>query len=183
MKELVNKGANCSCSDGFGALAIQHLARQATKDSIEFLLEHGAERDCMGAHGYESMLGELGIPGVPMTKLLDDAVYTGDDTVLHNAAFFGNLEGVKFLLERGADPRKKNKKGLSAADAARSGGFVDLANFLEEAESQCSSANQIKHSRSMGVTASQSFAGVPFAPVTPRSTRSNKSIKIRLPSQ
>jgi ankyrin repeat protein len=41
-----------------------------------------------------------------------------DDTPLHDAAIVGNLKLVKMLVERGADPCFKNRKGRAPYDVA-----------------------------------------------------------------
>lgn len=41
-----------------------------------------------------------------------------DDTPLHDAAIMGQLKLVKLLVERGADPSFKNKKGKTPCDVA-----------------------------------------------------------------
>lgn len=41
-----------------------------------------------------------------------------DDTPLHDAAIMGQLKLVKLLVERGADPCFKNKKGKTPCDVA-----------------------------------------------------------------
>lgn len=41
-----------------------------------------------------------------------------DDTPLHDAAIMGQLKLVKLLVERGADPAFKNKKGKTPCDVA-----------------------------------------------------------------
>lgn len=43
-----------------------------------------------------------------------------DDTPLHDAAIVGQLKLVKLLVERGADPCFKNRKGKTACDVAAS---------------------------------------------------------------
>lgn len=41
-----------------------------------------------------------------------------DDTPLHDAATNGQIKLVKFLVERGADPSFKNRKGKCPCDVA-----------------------------------------------------------------
>ena len=49
-----------------------------------------------------------------------------DMTPLHDAASFGNQKLVKMLIEKGADPLFKNKKGKSPQDIAH----PSLVNFF-----------------------------------------------------
>jgi cytohesin len=53
------------------------------------------------------------------------------NTVLHAAADGGNLQLTKLLLPRVADPRAKNREGLTARDYARRRGYADIEKLLE----------------------------------------------------
>ncbi|HEY9843696.1 MAG TPA: ankyrin repeat domain-containing protein [Candidatus Obscuribacterales bacterium] len=46
----------------------------------------------------------------------------------------GNLEVVKFLLEKGADPKAKSKEGKTALDAAREANSAEVVKFLAQLE-------------------------------------------------
>lgn len=58
-----------------------------------------------------------------------------DDTPLHDAAIVGQLKLVKMLVERGADPCYKNRKGKTPCDVAAAAVY----NFLITARGKCSS--------------------------------------------
>ena len=49
------------------------------------------------------------------------------------AARYGKEDSVKLLLARGADPKRTNDLGQTAADAARSAGRESLARELDRA--------------------------------------------------
>jgi ankyrin repeat protein len=53
-------------------------------------------------------------------------------TSLHEAGQCGHLSVVKLLVERGADVRLKNDNGQTASDLARSEGRQDVAEWLDE---------------------------------------------------
>jgi ankyrin repeat protein len=53
-----------------------------------------------------------------------------DRTDLHSAAFDGNVEEVKKLLKKGADPNIKDKYGWTPLHWAASGGHVDVVKLL-----------------------------------------------------
>ena len=75
-------------------------------------------------------------PGVDVLRwLLDqgaaiDAPSPNRSTALMMAARYGASESVEVLLARGADPRPRNDRGMSAADFARSAGRDALADRL-----------------------------------------------------
>jgi uncharacterized protein len=60
-----------------------------------------------------------------------DARQAGGFTPLHGAAFNGQLEMVKLLLDNGADPRTLNDQGQSSLDIARERGHVSVGEFLQ----------------------------------------------------
>jgi uncharacterized protein len=64
---------------------------------------------------------------------LDARSPTGN-TALMMAARYGASESVELLLAKGADPRPRNARGLSAADLARGAGRDRLADQIEAAE-------------------------------------------------
>ncbi|SPQ23414.1 49c22cb9-5628-4943-804e-7c10fbec3dec [Thermothielavioides terrestris] len=47
-------------------------------------------------------------------------------TPLHKAATIGNAEAVRFLLDRGADPRIPNSKGRTALECAERAGHKEI---------------------------------------------------------
>lgn len=55
-----------------------------------------------------------------------------DDTPLHDAAIVGQLRLVKLLVERGADPTVKNRKGKTPCDVAASAVY----SFLQQAKGE-----------------------------------------------
>jgi ankyrin repeat protein len=54
------------------------------------------------------------------------AVGFDDVTPLHDAASFGNMKLAKLLIDKGADPLFKNKKGKTPLDIAH----PSLVNFM-----------------------------------------------------
>jgi uncharacterized protein len=56
-----------------------------------------------------------------------DAESPDRSTPLMLAARYGKEESVKLLLARGADPKRRNDRGMTAADFARGGGRESLA--------------------------------------------------------
>lgn len=62
-----------------------------------------------------------------------EATSANGTTALMMAAGYGAMDGADFLLARGADARKRNDRGLSAADFARRAGRDALAARIEAA--------------------------------------------------
>lgn len=63
-----------------------------------------------------------------------------DDTPLHDAAIMGQLKLVKLLVERGADPSFKNKKGKTPCDVASA---PSVYNYLISAKGELHSVFMI----------------------------------------
>lgn len=57
--------------------------------------------------------------------------WSDEKTALHAAAWMGNVDAVRFLLEQGADPRMENGIGQTADVIARAGGHEEIANLVE----------------------------------------------------
>jgi ankyrin repeat protein len=52
-------------------------------------------------------------------------------TLLHHLALAGSTTGIRVLLEAGADPNVKTAKGFTAAQLARTLGWVEVIKLLE----------------------------------------------------
>ena len=92
-RTLLEHGANPNAPDNLGATAL-HLASRVHESGtteVELLLEYGANVDVRDAVGR---------------------------TPLHEAAYWGNLEAVVVLLNRGADPHAQTNNGESPIQLA-----------------------------------------------------------------
>jgi ankyrin repeat protein len=74
---------------------------------------------------------------------LANAVTWSGNTPLFWAAWSGNLDSVKLLVQNGADPLASNNKGCSAAHFAAAGGQLDVCKYLFH-ELQINFLNPIK---------------------------------------
>jgi len=138
IKELVDRGADVNAPSMVGVLPLQFASALGQKDTVGFLLKHGA-----AAQGNASSLYSWILSLNPALDKTDDAYMQltdsctrsgGADTALHHAAFAGNLESVKQLLAWGADPRAQNSQGITATEAGRRMHRFDVVEFLEAAE-------------------------------------------------
>lgn len=117
------------------AFALTRLKDGVSPDTVLLLIRNGASPFAANADN-ETPLGI--IFGLQPTQrraflkaLLDKGTvdYLGD-TVLHHAVRMGREDMVRELLELGADPAVRNRKGETAGDIARSRGLSALATLL-----------------------------------------------------
>jgi len=119
-----------------GESALMMAALKGDLAGVQLLLERGAKVDQTGwsplhyaATGPEPKVVQL---------LLDcgadiDAASPNGSTPLMMAAQYGSEDSVRLLLDRGADPRRRNQLDLGAIDFARRAGRSTLVKRLEQA--------------------------------------------------
>jgi hypothetical protein len=66
-------------------------------------------------------------------------------TALRSAAKYGNVDAVRLLLSRGANPILADNKGYTALSMCTSGAFFPFSNFHEEVDAIADSRRQIAH--------------------------------------
>jgi len=95
IKPLLEKGSDLMAKDGRGHCALSEAAVQGHLETVRYILDWRAPIGC-------------------------DPNAQGSDgrTALHRAAFQGHSEVVQLLLERGADPRLKDRQGETPFDMA-----------------------------------------------------------------
>lgn len=110
--------------DGFTALALAAYLGQ--KDSVEFLIEEGADLNAIARNetGFTALTGAVSQNLNEIAKLLVEKGadvnhrYEAGFTPLMHAAYAGNLELATLLLEHGADPNASNSDGKTALSFA-----------------------------------------------------------------
>ena len=104
IKSFITKGTDINIKDSSGYTATHYAARNNHIDSVKYLLSEGACVNCT-------------------TKC-------GKDTPLHRAAFVGNLEIVRLLLQHNADYKLQNTDGQTSLHKAVQGGHEDIIKLL-----------------------------------------------------
>ncbi|EFQ35632.1 uncharacterized protein GLRG_10776 [Colletotrichum graminicola M1.001] len=118
---------NCQFEEGLVCEAPIHLAaREGHKDIVRYLLDVGATPDLLSYHWHETPFwsacynGKLEIPQLlydKSPKTLDTTSYDGS-TPLIVVCDTGNLQLVRFLLEKGADAKARRSTGESCVHSA-----------------------------------------------------------------
>ena len=93
VKWFLEKGATVACKDKLGWSPLHHAARGGDPDTIDLILTHLPDVDSKTADG---------------------------ETPLIIAVSYGKLQGVKCLLERGANPLAKDNEGQDSLQHALS---------------------------------------------------------------
>ncbi len=124
-------------SDGWTPL---HLAAHfGRRDAVELLLASGASVGALSANGLRNTPLHAALAGQAKdlaALLLDagtdpNAADANGNTLLHLAAFLGDLDVIQMLLVRGAQPSRKNESGTTPADLAAGQGHEDAARLLQ----------------------------------------------------
>jgi uncharacterized protein len=134
----LRSGASKDATTDFGFTALHVAATAGHLQVVRLLIDGGADVDRRGPHGVSRvspLFQAIGWPKI-MEALLDaganvDGATMQGVTPLMSAAAFGEMESVRLLLARGADPKRLDNSGSSAADAAGEKGQDEIASLLD----------------------------------------------------
>ena len=127
---LAQPGLQIDALNAAGESALMMAALKGEAEGLKLLLERGAK---INRPGWSPLHYAASGPDPEIVRtLLDrgaeiDAPAPNGTTPLMMAAQYGSEDSVKLLLQRGADPGKRNQKNLSAADFAKLAGRDPLA--------------------------------------------------------
>ncbi len=145
IRALLAEGVDIQAGDWAGWPALNWAALMLRNNTIEILLDAGADIEFLARGGKNSgrplMMAAKKYEGTTTVKLLvaHGADVNGSDqygrTALIVAARYGRLETVRFLLENGADPNAKSiiKKWKTPLIAAKLRGHDAVAALLASA--------------------------------------------------
>lgn len=132
---LAQPGLKIDALNAAGESALMMAALKGDTEGVKLLLERGAKVNQPGwsALHYAASGPEPEIVGTLLERGAEvDAVSPNGTTPLMMAAQYGSEDSVKLLLERGADPNRRNQKNLDAADFAKLAGRDALAAKLQK---------------------------------------------------
>jgi ankyrin repeat protein len=149
---ILSKGADIQARDRFGATALSLAARAGDLDTVELLIAKGADpnlRDGVGKGALFSatmgqnpavirLLLQRGANANEATSLPPGAALrspnngknrpanNSKDTALHNAAAFGPVGSVRYLLEAGAEVNARDSRSLTPLSFALASEYPSL---------------------------------------------------------
>ena len=132
--------ANATAPDGFSPLGLAAFFKR--EDAARALLEHGADpsapsRNVMKVTPLHSAVADGGNTAIAKMLIAAGAEVNVAQrhgwTPLHGAAATGDVEVVRLLLARGADPHAKHDGGATALDLARENDHSEAAALLHDA--------------------------------------------------
>lgn len=131
----LSSGASKDATTAFGFTALHVAATKGHLAVVRLLIDAGADVDRRDHHGISPLHQAFDWPEV-MEALLDagadvDGTTFQGVTPLMSAAVFGDMESVRLLLARGADPtRREDVRNATAAECADEKGNDEIASFL-----------------------------------------------------
>jgi len=128
------------CKDKRGRTALHLAAKKGETKVVQCFIESGADleiRDTYGRtalHFHEDSVGHLECAKllVAAKPSLLEAKTNRDESVLHFASQFSDLDVVKYFVEKGVNPKDRDKKGRNALHWAAKWGKVENAKYLLE---------------------------------------------------
>ena len=134
---LDQSALDVNAANAAGETALMMAALKGDLGSVQLLLDRGARVD---RPGWSPIHYAATGPEPRVVQLLIDrgadlnAASPNGSTPLMMAAQYGSEDSVKLLLERGADPKRRNQRDMGAADFARLSGREPLTKRLEQAQ-------------------------------------------------
>jgi hypothetical protein len=140
VQRFLDNGFDPDAGNEVGYTALMGAARGASVDVLRILLSRGAhatttdKRGCSALHWAVAQPDDTG-QAACVRVLLDagadiNARDEGGTTPLMNAAWFGGMNAVRELLQRGADPQLRDDKDRNARDLASERGHTAVAAIL-----------------------------------------------------
>jgi uncharacterized protein len=139
LRDLTPAQVNARDQDGRTPLMHAVLAVDADPRIVELLIERGADVNAADSHGWTALHFAAQDHDVPVARALlaagadaDPVEVTGTTPLWRSVMRSGEDPSViRDLVQRGADPHRKNRSGVSPIELARSIGYQDAVDLFE----------------------------------------------------
>jgi ankyrin repeat protein len=138
VKAAVNSGTDVNIRDQYGNTLVMHAAVYGTAADLDFLLAHEADVNAANQAGHTALMRAM--PDLPKIKLLvehkaDVNAATADGTtpVMLAARISGAEAVLRYLISRGADIGRKDRRGSDALMIAATAGAAGNLRILLDA--------------------------------------------------
>ena len=122
VRTLLTSGADANTKDGTGASALMHAALYASKKEMQLLLDKGARVNAANSNGSTALMwaaGDTAKVDLLLERGASVSAKTNDGTTaLIAAANHGNVDVIRRLVARGANPRETTKIGIGLQSVA-----------------------------------------------------------------
>jgi ankyrin repeat protein len=132
---LAGNGVDANSRNQQGATALMQAALHASPGVMKFLLDHGADPNAQNPLGATALMRAVGDP-VKVKLLLDYRAdvnlraNSGRTALIIASTYAGNLQGIRLLLAKGADPKAVDEAGDGPLGGAAGTGDVEMLKEL-----------------------------------------------------
>ena len=123
IEKIISNGADVNALDSEGIAVLYHAIWNENRETFCVLLKNGADVFRSGANTkcpFEAamMMKDRFYFNYIIDRISIDAKDDYGETLLHKAATYGQIDHIKTLIEKGADPNLKTKRGETVLDVA-----------------------------------------------------------------
>ena len=128
--ELLKAEANTMLMDDQGLTPAEVALNQNHQETLRLLLDadNGSVWFSASRNGKCGRIERLLNAGAPVNRVDTEK----RETALHKAAKYGHIDVVSLLLDKGANKHLKNHNRKTACQLARSGGYLEIVELLDE---------------------------------------------------
>jgi len=134
VKTLIERGTNIDIKDEFGCVPLHWAALAESPEVADFLIGKGADVNAKDARNLTPLIAARGLPVIKLLVSKGADIQAQDSypesTKLHWACIEGDKDVVEFLISKGAEVDRKNKRGQTPLWLAASYGHREIVELL-----------------------------------------------------